>query len=188
MGAGFVCHWNRGNFSLDQLRCCSTNRKIKWLQIKSVLLFRAKTTWMLRFKGIRDPQATLKFVMSFWPSALPSCIKQLPPNGISWNYVLGILLQLVDMFWFWLTLDVNNILFSRKSRRVLGSTQPPTRGVRGYFPEGTVAEGVKLSSILHLVPKLRMQGAITSLIHKPSWHDNWLNTGTKLPFILYQFF
>ena len=47
-------------------------------------------------------------------------------------------------------------LFSKYSRLVLG----PTQWVPGFFPEGKIDRGVKYVTHLHLVPRLRISGAL----------------------------
>jgi len=42
-------------------------------------------------------------------------------------------------------------------------------GTDGSFPEGKEAGGVKLTTHLHLLPRLRMRGAMRLLPHTFSW-------------------
>jgi len=62
------------------------------------------------------------------------------------------------------------------SRPALGSTQPPTQRVPGLF-----SRGMKLTTHILQVPRLRMRGAIPPLLPTSSWRCAWLNTGTALP-------
>jgi hypothetical protein len=41
---------------------------------------------------------------------------------------------------------------------------------------------MKLTIHLHLVPMLRMHGALLPLTCTSSWHEMWLRTGTTLPY------
>jgi hypothetical protein len=52
------------------------------------------------------------------------------------------------------------ILLSKMSRPVLGRAQPPV-----LFVLGKVAKGMKLTTHVHLVPRLRMSGAVPLLPH-----------------------
>ena len=56
--------------------------------------------------------------------------------------------------------DISN--FSKTSRPDLGPTQPPVQCVPGDFP-GVKRLGVKLSTDLHLAPRLRMNGFLLPL-------------------------
>jgi len=52
------------------------------------------------------------------------------------------------------------LLFSKTVQLVLGSSQPLTPKVMGLIPWGKAAGGVRQTSHLHLVPRLRMSGAV----------------------------
>jgi hypothetical protein len=54
-------------------------------------------------------------------------------------------------------------LFATASRPALVSTQPPIQGVLGFLPLRYSDRGVKLTTHLHLVPRLRIRGAISTL-------------------------
>jgi hypothetical protein len=58
-------------------------------------------------------------------------------------------------------------LFSTASRPTLGPIQPPVRCV-----PGALSPGVKLTTHLHLVLRLRIHGAVPSLPHTYSWCVN----------------
>jgi hypothetical protein len=58
-------------------------------------------------------------------------------------------------------------LFAIMSILAVRSTQPVGTGV---LPSEYSGRGVKLTTHLHLVPKLRMCGAIPQLIHSFAWH------------------
>jgi hypothetical protein len=51
----------------------------------------------------------------------------------------------------------------------------------GILSPGVESRDVKLTTRLHLVPRLRMRGAISPLSHPSSLRGTWLNTGTILP-------
>jgi hypothetical protein len=56
------------------------------------------------------------------------------------------------------------VLFSAASRPILGPNQPSVQWVPpGLFPWGLNFRGVKLTTHLNLVPRLRMSGAIPPL-------------------------
>jgi len=61
-------------------------------------------------------------------------------------------------------------LFTTASRPVLRPTQPPIKWVPGELSPGIKRWGVKLTTRLHLVPMLRMRGAIPPLPQTSSWH------------------
>jgi hypothetical protein len=44
----------------------------------------------------------------------------------------------------------------------------------GCFPRDYISRGVKLTTHLHLVPRLRMSEAISALVYTPSCRDNCL--------------
>jgi hypothetical protein len=56
----------------------------------------------------------------------------------------------------------------KRPDRLWCSTTPLFNGYRGVFPGGS-GRGLKLTTCLHLVPRLRMNGAVPSLPHV-SWH------------------
>jgi hypothetical protein len=68
-------------------------------------------------------------------------------------------------------------LFSETSRPALGPDTPPTQWVLGLFPGGKSSRGSKLTTHLHLVPRLSMCGAEPLLPYTPSWRE-----GEKLLF------
>jgi len=73
-------------------------------------------------------------------------------------------------------------LIATASRLVLGPTQPSIQFVRRLFPTGVkAAGGVKLTTHLHLVPRLRMRGYIHPLPHTSSWGGAYLRTRITLP-------
>jgi hypothetical protein len=37
---------------------------------------------------------------------------------------------------------------------------------------------------LHLMPKIRMRGAVPPFLNASSWRGVWLSTGTTLPFLI----
>ena len=62
-------------------------------------------------------------------------------------------------------------LSSKSYRLAMGPTQFPIQWVLWIFPRGKVA-GHDVDHSLHLVPNLRMSGAILPLPHMPSWHGH----------------
>ena len=48
----------------------------------------------------------------------------------------------------------------KRPYRLWDPTQPPIRRVPGFFPEGKAAGGINVTAPLHLMPRLRMSGAI----------------------------
>jgi hypothetical protein len=59
-------------------------------------------------------------------------------------------------------------LFATASRPALEPTQPPIQWVSGALSPGKIVQGVKMIIHLHLVPMLRMHGAINPLTHMAS--------------------
>jgi hypothetical protein len=59
-------------------------------------------------------------------------------------------------------------LLATTTRPAVGTTKPPIRGYRWFFSLGQSSRGVKLTAHLHLVPSLRMCGAISSLLDTSS--------------------
>jgi len=57
------------------------------------------------------------------------------------------------------------LLLATKSVLVLGPTQLPIQRVPAVLSPGVGGRDVKLTSWLHLVPKLRVRGAISPLLH-----------------------
>jgi hypothetical protein len=70
------------------------------------------------------------------------------------------------------------ILFSRTYRPAVGPTHPPVQWVPGW--SGCSA---KLTSHLHLVPRLRMNGITPLLPHMPSRFGHRLNVGPSLSYM-----
>ena len=64
---------------------------------------------------------------------------------------------------------VSDFLYSKMSKPALGPTQPRTKRVSGDHPEAESGRGVRLTSHLHLVPRLRLSGVIPALHHMFSW-------------------
>jgi hypothetical protein len=95
-------------------------------------------TRMLPYKAVRNPKATLaSSCLSFWLSVHLRVWRKLSLDWISCSYMLGTCIEIRRHILIWLKLDVSNILFSRASRRFLGSTQFSTKRFRGdSFPEG----------------------------------------------------
>jgi len=60
-------------------------------------------------------------------------------------------------------------LSSKSCRLALGPTQFPVQWVPWIFLRGKLA-GQVIDHLPHLVPSLRMSGAILPLPHMPSWH------------------
>jgi hypothetical protein len=56
------------------------------------------------------------------------------------------------------------------SRPTLGLNQPPIKWAPGFFPRRQSDRGVKLTTYRHLVPRLKMCGAIPPLSHTSAWH------------------
>jgi len=52
----------------------------------------------------------------------------------------------------------------------LGHSQPPVQWVRSFFIRGKGDWDVKLTTHLHLVPRLRMPGDLHPLPHTSLWH------------------
>jgi hypothetical protein len=69
------------------------------------------------------------------------------------------------------------VLFHIVPTPALGSTQRPMQWVPALFPRGWSGRGVKFTTHLHLVPRLRMRGAMPPLLHECSWRDAQLITG-----------
>jgi hypothetical protein len=63
-------------------------------------------------------------------------------------------------------------IFAITSKLAPGTTQP--HGYLGLLRQGKSSRGVELTAHLHLVPGLRMRGAIPPLIHTSSWHSTHL--------------
>jgi hypothetical protein len=59
--------------------------------------------------------------------------------------------------------------FCKAPRQVLGPTQPPIQWATVTFLRGQSSRDVKVTTHLHLVPRLRMHGAIPALLHMSSW-------------------
>jgi len=55
------------------------------------------------------------------------------------------------------------------SRPALGPTQPPSKWVPRALSQGQSGRGIKLTTHFHLVPRLRMRGAIPPLLIMSSW-------------------
>jgi hypothetical protein len=72
--------------------------------------------------------------------------------------------------------------FITASRPILGPTPSPMQGVPGLLPRGYSSRTVKLTTHLHLVPKLRICGAIPTLPQHVFMAGASLITGTSLPF------
>ena len=66
---------------------------------------------------------------------------------------------------------MNNTTFisCKTSTPVLGST---LNGYRRFFPRGLSAQSVRLTTHLHIVPKLRMCGATPHLLYIHSWREH----------------
>jgi hypothetical protein len=47
----------------------------------------------------------------------------------------------------------------------------------GLFHRGWSGRGVKLTTHVHLVPSLKMHGAVSLLSHAFAWRGTWLNVG-----------
>jgi hypothetical protein len=62
-----------------------------------------------------------------------------------------------------------NFLFATMFKVTLGPTQPPIHWVLDALPLGWSGQGMKLTTHLHLVPRLRMCEAIPPLYHTSSW-------------------
>jgi hypothetical protein len=60
-------------------------------------------------------------------------------------------------------LDSPSYIFATASRPNLEPIQPPIQSVLGVFPRGQSDRGVKLTTHLHLVSRLKMRGAILPL-------------------------
>jgi hypothetical protein len=54
-------------------------------------------------------------------------------------------------------------LLTKESRPTLGLSQPYMQWIPEALSQGKSGEGAKLGTYLHLVPKLRMRGAVNSL-------------------------
>jgi hypothetical protein len=71
-------------------------------------------------------------------------------------------------------------LVSIASRPTLGPIQPPIRWAQGNLTPEVKRPGHEADCSLHLIPELRMRGAIPSLPHTSSWSSVWLITVTIL--------
>jgi hypothetical protein len=60
-------------------------------------------------------------------------------------------------------------IFSKSSRHAVRPTHPPLQTVSGFLPEDKVAGFVNLTAYLHLVPRLRMSGAVILLPLHALW-------------------
>jgi hypothetical protein len=63
-------------------------------------------------------------------------------------------------------------LFSKEFRLALGPMPPFPQFSRYWelFSQEFINQSLKLTAFIHLVQKLRMNGAIIPLPHKPLWH------------------
>jgi len=67
-----------------------------------------------------------------------------------------------------------NILFWTLSIQISSAAYPFTYSVyTGTIPQGQSDSGLNLRTRLHLIPKLRIYGAIPLLTHVHSWHEKW---------------
>jgi len=64
------------------------------------------------------------------------------------------------------------IFLISKSNQTGSETHPVshTMGSRGVFPTGIKSPGVKLTTNLHLMTRLKMRGDMTSIPYLPPWH------------------
>jgi hypothetical protein len=75
---------------------------------------------------------------------------------------------------------IKNSNFSISSR--LCFTKPPIEWVTGAHFPGISGRGVKLTTHLQLVPRLRNYGSLHPLPHTSSWLSSQLSTGTNFVF------
>jgi hypothetical protein len=68
------------------------------------------------------------------------------------------------------------------SRPALGRAQPPIQWLPGALPQWWSGWGVKLTTHLHVVPRLRMCGYILPLPHTSSRRGTYLSTDTTFRF------
>jgi hypothetical protein len=79
-------------------------------------------------------------------------------------------------------------IMSIMSRPTLGSTQPPIQWVPGLFSWRQSGQGMKLTTHLHLVLRLRMLGAIPPLPHMSAWRGAYLSARDNFIFLYSQLF
>jgi hypothetical protein len=60
-------------------------------------------------------------------------------------------------------------MFSKKYRPAVGPTRRLFNGNRSHFPNGHCGQGVKLTTHLYLVPRLRMSGPVPEFCPMLSW-------------------
>jgi len=71
-------------------------------------------------------------------------------------------------------------LFTNESRLVVVPTRPPIQWVSGALSLDVKRPG---REGVHLVPRLRMCGAILPLPHTFQWRGGYLCTGTTVPYL-----
>jgi hypothetical protein len=64
---------------------------------------------------------------------------------------------------------VSDFLYSKMSQPALGPIQPRIKRVSGDPSEVDSGQGVRLTAQLHVVPRLRLGGAIPPFHHTSSW-------------------
>jgi hypothetical protein len=73
-------------------------------------------------------------------------------------------------------------IFSTSSKPALGPTHPPIRRVPGSLSPGLTQWEMKLTTHLHLAPRLRIRGVMVSRLHTASWYYASLRKARILSF------